>query len=233
MKTQVFSRITLCLVLALACGGASPLRAQEETPAPDKPETEESRGPESGDGKEGGDAEGEDQPELTPEEIEERLKKAEEREKELVRKMMRVFLPLEGEWIGKEELKFEDKRFKDKTWKDEWKGYFTMNGRYFEMEGKTSEGNESAYRWICTYDPSVERYRAWYFGDNATNQYIGTLSEDGTHVVWRSRGESGSISEFTMKAVGNRVRCHGTDRLANRKLFSTQSSEYTRKSVDI
>jgi hypothetical protein len=44
---------------------------------------------------------------------------------------------------------------------------------------------------------------------------------------------NGSQSRFTMKAEGNRVKCHGTDVLADGTLFSTQTSEYTRKRVEL
>ncbi|MDB6133796.1 MAG: hypothetical protein JWM59_2039 [Verrucomicrobiales bacterium] len=172
---------------------------------------------------------------LSPEEFKERMKKKEAADKATVAKMMKVFSSLEGEWTGQEELKFEDASTPPLQWKDQWKGVYTMGSKYFEMTGKTAgEDMNSEYKWICTYDVEAQRYRAWYFGDNAINQYVGMLSEDGKHVVWRTRSRvTGAESEFTMQAEGNRLKCRGTDTLPNGDLFSTQTSEYTRKRVDL
>ena len=243
MKTQLLSPLALCLA-ALLVSGSPALRAQDAEKAPEKPATEEPKPepeqdpakkpiPETDATEE--DAEGEpEEAQPTPEELEEQMKEAEKEEKAVVDRMMKVFTPLEGAWTGKESLKYNDERFRDKSWKDEWSGKFTFGGRYFEMDGQTEGDNQSAYRWVCTFDISVQRYRAWYFGDNAQNQYLGTLSADGSHVIWRTRSrETGSESEFTMKAEGNRVKCEGKDKLAGGKLFSTQSSEYTRKRVEL
>lgn len=177
----------------------------------------------------------EDPGQLSPEELELRLKKEQEAEKAMVDKMMKVFTSLEGAWTGKESLRYEEDRLPAKTWKDEWEGKFTFGGRYFEMAGQTSGGDlNSAYKWVCTYDVAEQRYRAWYFGDNSQNEYTGKLSQDGKHVIWSIKNTlNGSESRFTMKADGNRVKCHGTDTLADGTLFSTQTSEYTRKRVEL
>ena len=171
----------------------------------------------------------------SPEELERLLKKEQEAEKAMVDKMMKVFTSLEGAWTGKESLRYEEDRLPAKTWKDEWEGKFTFGGRYFEMAGQTSgEDLNSAYKWVCTYDVAEQRYRAWYFGDNSQNEYTGKLSQDGKHVIWSIKNTlNGSESRFTMKAEGNRVKCHGTDTLADGTLFSTQTSEYTRKRVEL
>ena len=171
----------------------------------------------------------------TPQELQERFKKEREMETAQIEKMMKVFKVLEGAWTGKETLTYEENRLPEKTWKDEWEGKFTFGGRYFEMLGQTAgEDMNSAYKWICTYDVAQQRYRAWYFGDNAMNEYSGALAKDGTHVVWSIKSElNGSESKFTMKAEGNRVKCHGTDTLADGSLFSTQTSEYTKKRVEL
>lgn len=221
-----FSLTLVVFSAALFCSAPLVSRAQEKVDGKDKPDSEEDQGRE----------EDSDAPEqMSPEEFREKMKVKEEADKATTLKMMKVFVSLEGEWIGREELNFEDPAEKDLKWKDQWKGTFIMGTKYFEMAGKT-EGEEmnSEYKWICTYDPDVQRYRAWYFGENAVNQYTGMLSEDGKHVVWRSRSPiSGAESEFTMEADGNRVKCRGTDKLVDGDLFSTQTSEYTRKRVDI
>lgn len=176
----------------------------------------------------------EPQEQLSPEQLEERFKQEQEKEKAEVAKMMKVFNALEGAWTGRETLTYEENRLPEKTWKDEWEGKFTFGGRYFEMTGQTAgEDMNSAYKWVCTYEVAQQRYRAWYFGDNSQNEYTGSLSQDGKHVIWTIKGENGSQSRFTMKADGNRVKCHGTDMLADGTLFSTQSSDYTRKRVEL
>ena len=177
----------------------------------------------------------EPQDKLSPEELEQRYKAEQAAEKVTIDKMMQVFKALEGAWTGKETLKYEEDRLPEKTWKDEWEGKYTFGGRYFEMLGQTEgEDLNSAYKWICTYDVALQRYRAWYFGDNSQNEYSGKLSPDGKHVIWSIKNQlNGAETRFTMKAEGNRVKCHGTDTLADGTLFSTQSSEYTRKRVEL
>ena len=55
-----------------------------------------------------------------------------------------------------------------------------------------------------------------------------------TAFIWTVKSEiNGAESRFTMKAEGNRVKCHGTDTLVDGTLFSTQTSEYTRKRVEL
>ena len=180
-------------------------------------------------------AEEESQRQLSPEEIQERLKQLRELEQAQITKMMKVFQSLEGSWTGRESLRLEEEGRPAQSWKDEWEGKFTMGGRYFEMAGQTEgEDLNSSYKWICTYDAAEQRYRAWYFGDNSQNEYGGKLSQDGKHVIWTVKsGINGAESRFTMKAEGNRVKCHGTDTLVDGTLFSTQSSEYTRKRVEL
>ncbi len=206
-----------CFTALLLC--AAPLQLRGEEPAAE-PAAEESAAPSE---------------KLSPEQLEERLRQQQEAEKAIVAKMMKVFAALEGAWTGQESLRYEEDRLPEKSWKDEWEGKFTMGGRYFEMAGQTKgEDMNSAYKWICTYDAAQERYRAWYFGDNSHNEYVGSLSQDGRHVIWSVESPlNGSKTRFTMKAEGNRVKCHGTDTLADGSLFSTQSSEYTRKRVEL
>ena len=172
---------------------------------------------------------------LSPEAWEEKFKKEQEAEKATVSRMMKVFTALEGPWTGRESLRYEEDRLPAKNWKDEWEGKFTFAGRYFEMDGQTTgEDMNSAYKWVCTYDVTLQRYRAWYFGETSHTEYAGKLSQDGKHVIWSIKNEgNGSETRFTMKAEGNRVKCHGTDTLADGSLFSTQTSEYTRKRVEL
>ena len=219
MKLKVCPPFTFFTALLL-CAAPPLLRADQQEPPANEPAGEEPADP---------------QEQLSPQQLEERFKKEQEMEKAQVAKMMKVFAPLEGAWTGRESLRYEEDRLPEKTWKDEWEGKFTMGGRYFEMAGQTTgEELNSAYKWICTYDVAQQRYRAWYFGDNSQNEYSGALSEDGRHVIWSVKSLlNGSQSRFTMKADGNRVKCHGTDTLMDGTLFSTQSSEYTRKRVEL
>lgn len=172
--------------------------------------------------------------EFTPEERERLIEELKRREKEVVDRMMAVFKPLAATWTGTEKLEFTDKRIPAKHWKDEWTGRYTFDGRYFEMDGRTEGDTNSSYRWICTWDAEINRYRAWYFGDSGANEYTGVLSGDGTHVVWRSRSRGGeSTSEFVMKADGNRVECEGFDKLRGGTIWSRQTSTYVRKRIDL
>lgn len=210
-----------CLTAVLLAAAAPRLHAQDKEKPDAAPPEEEP-------------AEPQEREQLSPEELQQRLKADAELEKAEVAKMMKVFTTLEGSWTGRETLRYEENRLPEKSWKDEWEGKFTMGGRYFEMNGQTSGDDlNSAYRWICTYDVERQGYRAWYFGDNSQNEYTGKLSSDGKFVIWSIRSANGSESRFSMKADGNKVKCHGTDTLVDGSLFSTQSSDYTRKRVEL
>lgn len=177
----------------------------------------------------------EEAPPFNAEEFKKRMKEQEKEAKETVHKMLKVFKPLEGEWTGTEKIEHTEEPLKalDKEWKDEWKGFFTMEGTYFEMTGKTQGDESTEYRWICTWDVSEETYKAWYFGVNGQTLYTGELSDDGKHVIWTTENEeNNSSTKFSMIPDGDRVKCDGKDRL-NGRIWSRQSSSYTRKKVAI
>jgi hypothetical protein len=163
------------------------------------------------------------------------MKDEEKESNDTIRRMLRVFKPLQGEWTGTEKVEHVEAKFKalDKSWKDEWKGVYTVDGRYFEMTGQTSGEESTSYRWVCTWDVKEEAYKAWYFGETSQTVYTGELSKDGKYVVWSVENEeSFSSTKFSMIADGDRVKCSGTDRIRNR-VWSRQSSSYTRKKVEI
>ncbi len=174
-------------------------------------------------------------PPFNADEFKKRMKEEAKEAKAAVQKMLKVFKPLEGEWTGTEKVEHSEETLKplDKEWKDEWKGFFSMEGTYFEMNGKTQGEDPTEYRWICTWDESEETYKAWYFGVNGQTLYIGELSEDGKHVIWTTESEeNNSSTKFTMIADGDRVKCNGKD-LLNGRIWSRQTSSYTRKKVAI
>jgi hypothetical protein len=211
MKNRLLSLLTAALA-ALFLVSAPAAFAQEE----DEPQEEE-RAP------------------MSPEEFKKFLKEREKANKDSVQKMLKVFKALEGEWTGTEKIEHtqeEDKPF-DKEWKDEWKGFYTFDGMYFEMTGQTQGDEPTQYRWVCTWDTEEETYKAWYFGVNGQNNYTGELSEDGKYVIWTTENEdTGYSSRFSMIPDGDRVKCDGKDRREGR-IMSRQSSSYTRKKVAI
>lgn len=179
--------------------------------------------------------EGEERPPFNAEEYKKKVKEQQKESDAQIRKMLKVFKPLEGEWTGTEKVEHTDDQFKalDKEWKDIWKGFYTVDGRYFEMTGKTEGEDPQSYRWVCTWDTSEEAYKAWYFGETSQTLYTGELSSDGKYVIWTVANEdTESETKFSMIADGDKVKCSGTDRLAGR-VFSRQSSSYTRKKVEL
>jgi hypothetical protein len=177
----------------------------------------------------------EDSPPFDAEEYKKQMKEKEKAANTEIKKMLRVFKPLEGEWSGKEKVEHEAEPFKafDKEWGDVWKGFFTTDGRYFEMTGQTDGEDSAGYRWVCTWVPSEECYKAWYFGETVQTLYTGELSSNGKYVIWSREDEEGETeTQFEMVADGDRVKCSGTDRMAGR-VFSRQSSSYTRKKVEL
>ena len=172
---------------------------------------------------------------LSPEELKKRIKEEEAESNKVIRRMLKVFKPLAGEWTGTEKVEHTDELYKafDKEWKDEWKGFFTVDGRYFEMTGQTAGEDATSYRWICTWDVQEEAYKAWYFGETSQTLYTGELSKDGKHVIWTVENEeNGTQTRFSMIPDGDRVKCSGTDR-KNGRVESRQSSSYTRKKVEL
>lgn len=236
MKNTLLRPLLSCIALALCLGQPAVLRAQEEKPAPEKSDSQEKEKEEPADKEEESEEEEESGgQELDIEELKENNKKEKEAEKASVEKMLKVFKSLEGEWVGRESLEYEPERLHglNKAWEDEWKGFYTMDGRYFEMTGQTKGEESSQYRWVCTWDDEKKFYRAWYFGDGGFNRYVGQLSEDGSHVVWSRTFENGMVSEFMMKGGKDRVNCSGTDTTAEGAVLSRTKSTYTRKRVEL
>lgn len=133
MKKHLLRPFAVLLGVVLAAAAPS-VMAQDDG----KPESAEKEESEEKGESEGGE-ESEPQ-EFDAEEFKQQLKEQEEEEKAQVATMMKVFKPLEAEWTGTEKIEHEDEPLKalDKSWKDEWKGFYTFGGRYFEMTGQAS-----------------------------------------------------------------------------------------------
>jgi hypothetical protein len=169
-------------------------------------------------------------------------KAAEQKETEALRAKLAVFKSLEGEWIGEEAVDYNPEFRKESVkWKDEWKGFFTNEGRYFEMTGKTAGKVNSTYHWYVTYDTENEEYRAWSFGSNGWGEYKGQLTEDGKAVLWeKSReGESVDISDtFELRGKGDKCTASGETKIVSKdgsvsRNYAKQHSLYTRKKISI
>jgi hypothetical protein len=224
MKTTLLRLLTSTAAVAFLISTAAPVRAQDDKDDGQKEE-------ESAEGEEDEEA----PPEFDAEEFKKKNKEETRKNEAEIRKMLKVFKTLDGEWTGTEKIEHADEQFKalDQQWKDVWKGFYTMDGRYFEMTGKTEGENNSIYRWVCTWVPSDEAYKAWYFGENGQTLYTGELSSDGKYVIWTVENEDETTqTKFSMIADGDRVTCSGTDRIGGR-VFSRQSSSYTRKKVEL
>ena len=218
MKNQLLSLIVAALA-ALFTFNPAVLRAQDDKEEP----ADEEAGP------------GKEEKERALEEWKKKSKEEEKQANDTIRRMLKVFKPLAGEWTGTEKVEHRDEALKalDKEWKDTWKGFFTVDGRYFEMTGQTEGEESTAYRWICTWDVREETYKAWYFGETGQTLYTGELSGDGKHVIWTVENEeNGSETKFSMIPDGDRLKCSGTDKI-NGQLWSHQSSSYTRKKVEL
>ena len=222
MKTTLLRILSAAAFAAFLTATTAPVFAQDK---------KDDQAPEEDAAEEEGDA-------PQPFDAEEFKKKSKTEEKDRdteIRKMLKVFKTLEGEWTGTEKVEHSDEQFKalDKEWKDVWKGFYTVDARYFEMTGKTDGEDAATYRWVCTWDPQEETYKAWYFGETNQTLYTGELSSDGKYVIWSVENEANnSVTKFSMIADGDKVKCSGTDRLAG-KVFSRQSSSYTRKKVEL
>ena len=222
MKTQLLRLVSASASALILFAAASPVHAQ------DKKEQVQQKDDSSD--------EEEDAPrEFNPDEFKKQNKERTKKNEEEIRKMLKVFKSLEGEWTGEEKIEHADEQFKalDEAWNDTWKGFYTMDGRYFEMTGQTSGSQNTSYRWVCTWVPAEETYKAWYFGETGQTLYKGELSSDGKYVIWSVENEDESTeTKFSMIADGDKVKCSGTDRIQGR-VFSKQSSSYTRKKLEL
>lgn len=179
------------------------------------------------------------------EEADEDEKDAEKEELAAINAKLAVFKSLEGEWTGEEKIEYNPElRKDDKTevkWKDEWKGFFTNEGRYFEMTGKTKGEVESTYHWYVTYDVQNEEFRAWSFGSNGWGEYTGQLTDDNKAVLWEKNkeGEQVDISDtFELRAKGDKCTATGETKIVSKdgrisRNYAKQNSSYTRKKIEI
>lgn len=230
--------LTCLLGLILHFQSAS-LFAQDEKPKPaaeepdkEKPKTREA--PKKEQAKEDADQ--------AEEQAEADLEKA---ETAAIAAKLSVFKSLEGEWTGEEKIEYNEQLYKGKNnvvkWKDEWKGFFTNKGRYFEMTGKTKGDVESTYHWYVTYDTQNEEFRAWSFGSNGWGEYVGQLTDDSKAVLWEKNreGEEVDITDtFELRATGDKCTASGETKIVSKdgrisRNYAKQNSSYTRKQIEI
>jgi hypothetical protein len=155
-----------------------------------------------------------------------------------IRDRLKYFESHVGEWTGEEtyELTIGDQR-KFVT-KDEWKGLFTLDGICFEMHGSGTdeEGEKTTYKWICTYDPEAEQFRAWYFDSNGNHdEFEMEWDEKEETLRWTSEDEEQDrISTFTMKVEENQITGKGeTTRASDDETLLVHSMKYRRKRIRI
>lgn len=133
-----------------------------------------------------------------------------------IKEKLKYFESHVGEWVGAEEYHVipTDTTM---TTTDEWKGIFSLEGTHFEMHGKgVSEDGPTTYKWVCTYLPEDEVYRAWYF-DSDGNQETFEMDwdEEKKVLVWTSAAdEEDRVSSFFMKVEGNEIKGEGETTLA-------------------
>lgn len=154
-----------------------------------------------------------------------------------IQKRMAFFDAYLGEWEGKETYTFggsgEEKTL---VTDDRWKGEFTLEGTHFEMSGVGTDdkGRQTSYRWICTYEPEQEAFRAWYFDSNGSSEQFEMLwdAEEKT-LRWNNEDEQ-TASTFTMKAQDNTITGEGetTDAASGTTLYRHELT-YTRKRISI
>jgi hypothetical protein len=155
-----------------------------------------------------------------------------------IKEKMKYFESHVGEWIGEEtyELAVGDRR-KTVT-KDQWKGLVSLDGTHFEMhgEGTDEDGEKTTYKWICTYDPDAEIYRAWYF-DSAGNsdQFEMEWDDEEKTLRWTTEDEEEDrTSTFTMKVEGNEITGQGeTSRASDGMTLINHSMKYKRKRIRV
>lgn len=167
---------TLNLLMVLLMAGLSPVWAQSDN-ADDAPSSEE---------------------------------EARERQKQqiaVIKEKMRYFEPFVAEWVGEEHYDYL-LTGESTMHRDEWRGFFSLEGTHFEMHGKgeADEGEEPVtYKWICTYDPQAEVYRAWYFDSRGnTDEYEMDWDDKKKALVWTSESER-MVRRFHMKVEGNEL----------------------------
>jgi|GEM_PF-2325297 len=136
-----------------------------------------------------------------------------------IKEKLKYFDSHVGEWVGSEEYQIlpTDTTL---TTTDEWKGFFSLEGTHFEMHGQgESEDGPTTYKWICSYDPEEELYRAWYFDSDGNQERFEMDWDDKKKVlVWTSAGDDDErVSTFFMKVEGNEIKGEGETTIAGSK----------------
>ncbi|MGI8602494.1 MAG: hypothetical protein ACR2OZ_05795 [Verrucomicrobiales bacterium] len=155
-----------------------------------------------------------------------------------IKQRMKYFESHVGEWAGEETYQLTVGDRQKSVTKDEWKGLFSLDGTHFEMhgEGTDQEGGKTTYKWICTYDPETENYRAWYFDSNGNTDEFEMEWDDGEKtLLWTSEDdEQDRVSTFTMKVTDNEITGKGeTTRASDDETLIVHSMKYKRKRIRI
>jgi hypothetical protein len=155
---------------------------------------------------------------------------------QLVREKMRYFQSHIGAWEGTQKYHILAKDEKTESL-DKWEGYYSLNRTHFEMDGEGSEeGKKTVYKWVVTYIPDEELYRAWYFDSNGNrSEYEIEWDEEEDTMVWTTEDEENGIeSSFTLKVAGEEITGTGKSlRTDDGEVLATQKIRYKKKSVSI
>jgi hypothetical protein len=156
---------------------------------------------------------------LSPEQVEQAQEAQAEAAAEklaTVKEKLKYFASHVGEWVGTEEYQIipTDTTL---TTTDEWKGLFSLDGTHFEMHGQgVSDDGPTSYKWICSYDPEAELYRAWYFDSDGNHELFKMDWDEARKVlVWVSAADDDErVSTFFMKVEGNEIKGEGATTIA-------------------
>lgn len=167
---------------------------------------------------------------------EEQARELQKEQLALVKEKVKYFEPFVAEWTGTEHYDYLISGESADS-KDEWKGLFTLEGTHFEMHGKgeSSEDEEpTTYKWICTYDPKAEVYRAWYFDSRGnTEEFEMDWDDKKKALVWSSEDDR-TVRNFYMKVEGNELTGggeyfpHGSD-----QPIVTHTMSYKKKKIKV
>ena len=154
----------------------------------------------------------------------------------LIKEKLKYFESHVGEWVGSEEY-YIVPTDTTLTTTDEWKGFFSLDGTHFEMHGQgVSDDGPTSYKWICSYDPASELYRASYF-DSDGNHEIFQMDWDPNKkiLLWTSEAdEDERISTFFMKVEGNEIKGEGATTLGDDSTpLIKHSMSYKKKRIRI
>lgn len=153
----------------------------------------------------------------------------------IVREKMQIFQAYEGEWDGVQSYAEAEGNPGFES-KGSWTGSFQMGGMYFQMDGFSDyKTGRSLYRWMITYDVSLEKYRAWTFNSNGiVTDWLAQYDPEQKELTWHFiDARTGIRGWLKTQTQPNLLTGHGVAKTENARVLSDYQLSFKRKKIRI